>query len=172
MKAFYHRIGIYARLRILVFLILTANIAVGCNSSIISEGMLSPSPDRSIKGVNHSTPEEAVLSFYEAMDSSDVEMMNALIDSSDESSILFVEGFAKGTEQGIFAKINDIEIFTIEKTEKMARLRSHYFQSIYANNELVSEGLNGGWFTLIEKDAKWYFIGLADPVPPGWILDK
>ncbi len=154
------------------FLILTATILTSCYPPLILEQKINSGSDVSLTEVNQSSPEETVLSFYEAMDNGDIDMMKMLIDPNDESSNLFVKGFVLGLEQGIAGDTIDIEVNIVEETDALARVRSYFYETTYKNDELLWEGSNGGWFTLVKKDGKWYFIGLADPVPPGWILDK
>ncbi len=157
---------------LILSLMLTTTILTGCVLPSASDKEISPGSDISLTMANQSTPEEAVLSFYAAMDGGDIDMMTALIEADDESSNLFLEGLAMNVEQGVHGYTTDIEIYTVEETDNVARVRSYFYERMYKKNELLWEGSNGDWFTLVEKDDKWYFIGLADPIPPGWIIER
>lgn len=118
-----------------------------------------------------STPHEAIFSFYQAMDMSDAERLSLLVDPSDKSSLAFVEVFQDDKGIDIRSETTDIEVDIIEETGDRVRARVYFTQVLYLDNEILSEGENGDVFTLVARDGKWYFIGLADPIPPGWLLD-
>jgi len=39
------------------------------------------------------------------------------------------------------------------------------------DGQIVFDTDSGSNFTLVRKGEKWYFIGLGDPIPPGWITE-
>ncbi|MCP4090362.1 MAG: hypothetical protein GY746_11295 [Gammaproteobacteria bacterium] len=145
-----------------IAILTTGILATSCDTPTT----LKPQPDstNNVDGilVKQSTPEEAVLSFYQAMNDGDISKMKSLIDENDESSQVFLQGFAIGTDKGISITAEDISIYTIEESESSARIKSNIYMTVRQNGELISESSSGGWFTLIQKQSKWYFIDLGD----------
>ncbi len=142
---------------------------LSCGSSVpAAKGV-----DNSIQNqVRQSTPEETVMSYYTAKDNNDIDAMRLLIDNTDESSRTFLQGFINGVNSGVVGESTNIRINVVEKTESFARIRTNYYGTLSRGNELIMDGETGSTLSLVRKGDKWYFIGLADPIPPGWILER
>jgi hypothetical protein len=63
-------------------------------------------------------------------------------------------------------------IYVVEESEKWTRIRTNHRQKVFQDGHLIAEADSGGEFTLIQKDNKWYFLGVGDPIPPGWLLEQ
>lgn len=126
----------------------------------------SPTPE-----VNQSTPQEAVLSYYQAFNERNPQMMEALLDPEDESNQRFLRGFQGISENAIALEVGYPQIYVVEESEKWTRIRTNHHQKVFQNGRLIAEADSGGEFTLIRKGDKWYLIGVGDPIPPGWLLD-
>ncbi len=157
---------------LILCLFLVATLAVACENLSVPYGSLEPDTDIQLQQVKQSTPEDAAISLEEALNRNDFETMDALLYPSDESNQVFLRGYEMMLNDGVTVTNDDVSVAIVEQTESMARLRTYFYQTIYKNGEVLSEGRNGSWYTLTEKDGKWYFIGLADPVPPGWIIER
>ncbi len=124
------------------------------------------------KKVLQNTPEEATISFLEAWDNNDIEAMTQLIDDSDESNQTFLNGFTTIVKEGLSSETINIRLDVVEKTDTFARVRANYDATLSHGGRLIIDGESGSTLSLVRKGDKWYFIGLADPIPPGWILER
>lgn len=122
--------------------------------------------------VGQSTPQEAIQSYYQAVNEGNSELMAELLDASDESNQRFLEGFKDSLKTDLRFKIENVQIYVIEQNEKWTRIRTNHHQGFYQHGNLIAESESGDEMTLINKDGRWYFIGMGDPIPPGWLLDQ
>ena len=118
---------------------------------------------------DQSTPEAAVLSLLEAFSKKDVETVEKLMEPKDASNKIVLEGFKKGIEAGASMEITEIETVLIENNGRIARVLARFRQIIRMDNAIISDERSGGMYTLIKKEDKWYFIGLGQFPPPGWV---
>ena len=127
----------------------------------------SPTP-----GVSQSTPQEAVLSYYQAVNDANPELMAKLFDPKDESNQRFLDGFRKTLDAGTSFELSNPQIYVIEENERWTRIRTNHYQKMFQDGNLVADAESGGEYTLIRQNGKWYFIGMGDPIRPGWLLDQ
>jgi hypothetical protein len=120
---------------------------------------------------DQSTPEAAVQSLLKAFNERDVEAVEQLIEPTDKSNQLILEGLIKAIDIGATMEVSQIEITLAENTGEMARVNASFHQVLRIENEVVSDEPSGGMYTLIRKDGKWYFIGLGQFPPPGWVKE-
>jgi len=142
----------------------------GCSLTSSLDGMGSQSVGAG-PVVLQSTPEEAVTSFYQAVDGYDFASMQALMEPTDNSNKSFMVGFRQGITEGISGETTNIRTHIVEQTDDMVRIQVNHHQTTYRNDELLLDNESGNWFTLVKEDGCWYFIGLGDPVPPGWTIE-
>lgn len=148
---------------------------VSCQSLRTSPGQLStpavvivsPTPE-----VNQSSPQEAVLSFYQAFNTRNTQMMSALLDSEDESNQRFLRGFQEIPENALTLELSQPQIYVVEESKTWTRIRTNHHQKVFQDGHLIAEADSGGEFTLIQKGNKWYFLGVGNPIPPGWLLEQ
>lgn len=141
-----------------------------CGVTVSQDGMGSES-DGAGPVVLQGTPEEAVQSLLDALSDGDVKTVERLIEPSDQSNQMILEGFKKGIESGATTEFTDREIILAENTGEMARVQASFHQVFRINDDVVSDERSGGFYTLVKKGASWYFIGLGQNPPPGWIKE-
>jgi len=117
------------------------------------------------------TPQDAISSYYEAVNLDDVELMGQLMAPGDESSQLFLSGFEESLNQGLRMELTDISLYVVEETDNMVRIQVNHQQKMTDQGQIIFDTESGSNFTLVRKGDKWYFIGLGDPIPPGWIIE-
>lgn len=122
--------------------------------------------------VGQSTPQEAIQSYYKAVNEGNSELMAELLDASDESNQRFLEGFKDSLKTDLRFQIENVQIYVIEQNEKWTRIRTNHHQRFYQHGNLIAESESGDEMTLINKGGRWYFIGMGDPIPPGWLLGQ
>lgn len=142
----------------------------GCSLMASPEGMGSDSDGAGPVNLQ-GTPEDAIYSFFEAMNSGDIEPMRQLVDPEYESNQIFLKGFEEGLKQGLRIEVTDISLYVVEETGDMARIHANHQRTMTDNGQIVFDTESGSDFTLVRKGDKWYFIGLGDPIPPGWIIE-
>lgn len=136
--------------------------------SLVRQGAdASPTPD-----VSQSTAQEAVLSYYQAVNEGNSELMAKLLDASDESNQRFLEGFKDSLKADIQFNIENVRIYIIEQDEKWTRIRTNHYQKLYLHGDLIAAAESGEEMTLINKEGRWYFVGMGDLIPPGWLFDE
>lgn len=128
---------------------------------------VSPTP-----GSGQSTPQDAVLNYYHAVNERNVELMATLFDPEDESNQRFLDGFRNLLESGTIFELSSPKIYIIEEDAQWTRIRTNHYQKMFQDGRLVAEAESGGEYTLIRKGDKWYFIGMGDPIRPGWLIDQ
>jgi uncharacterized protein YchJ len=120
---------------------------------------------------DQSTPEAAVQSLLKAFNEGDIKAVERLIDPSDESNQMILDGLKRGIESGATMKFTQIETILAENTGEMARVQVRFHQVFRIEDEVVSDERSGDLYTLIKKGEKWYFIGLGQFPPPGWVTE-
>ena len=153
----------YCRPLLLLMLIALA----GCSLAVSEDGMGSESVGAG-PVVLQSTPEEAVQSLLDAFNDGDVKTVELLIEPSDQSNQMILEGFKKGIESGLTMEITEIEVILAENTGEVARVQARFHQVIRISDDVIFDERSGGLHTLVKKGDNWYFIGLGDVPPPGW----
>ena len=121
--------------------------------------------------IHQATPEEAVLSYYEAVNHGDLELMKELLDPGDESNSRFLHAFGDTLNSGIRFRLEDVRLYIVENSDKWTRIRTNHHQYMYQKERLMAETDAGGEYTLIRKNNRWYFIGMGDPIRPGWKVE-
>jgi len=150
---------------VLIFLLLA-----GCSQMASQEGMGSDSDGAGPVNLQE-TPQDAISSYYEAVNFGDVELMRQLMAPGDESSQLFLSGFEEMLKKGIRMEVTDISLYVVEEIDDMVRIHANHQQKVTDDGQVVFDTESGSDFTLVRKGDKWYFIGLGDPIPPGWKIE-
>jgi hypothetical protein len=127
----------------------------------------SPTP-----GVDQSTPEKAIRSLSEAFIRGDALAVAALVYPGDTDGADLVRGFQAFVAKRGVVHMTDLEIDVVANDGKVARARTRYYNKVMAESgEIILEGQTGSLYTLMRKEGRWYFVGLGQQVPPGWIDD-
>jgi len=113
-----------------------------------------------------------VLNYYRAVNEGNVELMATLFDPADESNQRFLDGFRSLLESGTIFELSSPKIYIIEENDQWTRIRTNHYQKMFQDGRLVAEAESGGEYTLIRRNDKWYFIGMGDPIRPGWLIDQ
>ena len=154
----------------LPLLILMLIALAGCSLAVSEDGMGSESVGAG-PVILQGTPEEAVQSLLDAFVDGDVKTVERLIEPSDESNQMILDGLKNGIASGATMEITDIEIILAENTGEMARVQASFHQVFRTNDDVVSDERSGAMHTLIKKGDRWYFIGLGQFPPPGWVKE-
>ena len=119
--------------------------------------------------IDQTTPESTVRSLYEALERGDMQAVRSLVHPADKDSALFVQRLEAAIQEGARVVISDLTIDVVANDGQIARARvSHGGKVVSASGEVLQEGPTGAFHTLVNKDGRWYFIGLDEPMPPGW----
>ncbi len=121
--------------------------------------------------VDQSTPEIAVENLYRAFNTHDSAMFRALIDPDDPDREKLVQGFEKLMASGIVYEQSDLTMAIVESTSDMTRVRAYFRERITIDGELVNDEDSGAELTLVARNGRWYFNGLGQWPPPGWIVE-
>ena len=123
-----------------------------------------------IVDVDQTTPEATVLSWYEAFNQQDVQAFQALLDPEDDDSEQALKALETLIARGVSFEISDIELDIVENDGQMARVRARYHEKVRVDDQVVINEYNGAELTLVIRDGRWYFIGVMQWPPPGWII--
>ena len=119
--------------------------------------------------IDQTSPESTVRSHYDAMNGDDAQALQALVYPGDTSSSLFVKGFKELIGTGGYIRITNLQVYVVENDSKVARATVSYDEKVVlGSGQVLLEGASGSFHTLVNKDGRWYFIGLDQPLPPGW----
>jgi len=119
--------------------------------------------------VDQTTPSAAVRSLYEALGRGDMQAVRSLVHPADKDSDLFVRSLETAIQEGAYVLISDLQIDVVANDGQIARTRvRHGGKVVSGSGEVLQEGPTGAFHTLVNKDGRWYFIGLGEPMPPGW----
>lgn len=144
-----------------MFLVSVSLLAASCSSA----------PTRPTVAVDQSTPEIAVENLYKAFNTHDSAMFRALIDPDDPDREKLVQGFEKLMASGIVYEQSDLTMAIVESTSDMTRVRAYFRERITIDGELVNDEDSGAELTLVARNGRWYFNGLGQWPPPGWIVE-
>ena len=97
--------------------------------------------------------------------------MKELLDPGDESNSRFLHAFGDTLNSGIRFRLEDVRLYIVENSDKWTRIRTNHHQYMYQKERLMAETDAGGEYTLIRKNNRWYFIGMGDPIRPGWKVE-
>ena len=118
--------------------------------------------------IDQSTPEATVLNLYEAFNDDDAQLLQALLDMDDDSNRKALKGFKLLVASKLHYEITDVEMDVVENDGRMARIRTRYHHTVTMGDEVVADTRAGAELTLVNRDGRWYFIGLGQWPPPGW----
>ena len=121
--------------------------------------------------IRQGTPQETIFSYFEVINSGDIELMRKLVDTENKSNQIFLKGFEEMMKQGLRIEVTDISLYVVEETGDMVRIQTNHQQKMTDNGRVVFDTESGSSFTLVRKGDKWFFIGLGAPIPPGWIIE-
>lgn len=148
-------------LQLTLLLTSLALLATGCSNLATNQSVV----------VDQSTPEKAVENLYKAFNTSDRALFYALIDPDDPDRDRLVKGFDELMASGIVYEHSDLKLDTVEATSDMTRVRVHFHEKILADGRLLNDEESGAELTLVTRNGMWYFTGLAQWPPPGWIVE-
>ena len=128
----------------------------------------SPTPTSSL---DQSTPEATIRTLYAAINRNDLSAVEQLVESGDKDSEPYVNGLKQMFAQGATLQVSDLKIDVVANDGQIARAQSRqYDKLILKSGEVYMEGSTSRLHTLINKHGRWYFRGLGQQVPPGWII--
>ncbi len=118
------------------------------------------------------TPEMAVREYYRAFATKDAELFGTVYGVDDSTRRDAERLFKDFLKSGLWYDIDDdIRLETVDKSDKIVRIRSHTYETIALHGIVISSGESGGMFTVENHDGCWYLIGLGISPPPGWVLE-
>ncbi len=128
----------------------------------------SPTPTASL---DQSTPEATIRTLYAAISRNDLSAVEQLVELGDKDSDPFIKGLSELISQGASWHVSDLEIDVVAEDEQIARAQSHqYDKLVLKSGQVYMEGATTNLHTLVKKNSRWYFRGLGQQVPPGWII--
>lgn len=134
-------------------------------------GCISSPTLTSISAPDQSTPEVTIRSLYDAINRSDLATVKLLVEPGDKDSEPFVKGLNEMISKGATWHVSDLEVDLVAQDGETARAQSRqYDKLVLKSGEVYMEGPTGNLHTLVRRDGRWYFRGLGQQVPPGWII--
>jgi hypothetical protein len=122
--------------------------------------------------IDQSTPEAAIRSLNDALTRGDVGAVEALVYPGDKSSADAIAGLRELVARGGVSYVSDLKIDVVANDGNVARARtSEHNRVVLKTGEPLLDEQTGNLYTLMKKGDRWYFIGLGQQVPPGWIYD-
>ncbi len=141
---------------------LTALVVLACTNSA-----------KPIVDVDQSTPVATVQSYLDAASRGDWQIVRALVKPGDKDSEAYLKRFEDFAKQGGHTQLSNAKIDVVEEGGPIARIRmSGHFKVFAGNGEVLSDFDTGDFFSLVKVDGRWYFVGLGQALPPGWIQQR
>jgi len=125
----------------------------------------------STSSLDQSTPEATIRTLYDAINRNDLSTVEQLAEPGDKDSEPFIKGLRELISQGASWNISDLEVDVVAEDGQIARAQSHqYDKLVLKSGQVYMEGSTSNLHTLVKKNGRWYFRGLGQQVPPGWII--
>lgn len=161
----YHMIGARGLRRICIQVLVVAILAVSvCACS---------NPEQNANYPDQSNPEATIRSYLELARRGDWRTLRTLVKPGDKDSEAYLQQFERFAKQGGRSEVTDIRLDVVEQTETIARIQmSGHFRVTDGNGKLLADTDSGGFFSLVKISNRWYFLGLGQPLPPGWIQPR
>lgn len=133
-----------------------------CAAIILLLGCSSKQKSNSIEEIDHTTPEAAVVAWYQAISEGDVHLQQALADSDSDVMKTAIQGSERLKRAGIAYHVMDLEVRQISNDGHHAKLRVKYkFQTV--SKKVTSEvQVGGALVSLVRKGDQWYVTRLGD----------
>ena len=157
--------GCQRKTRLCILLILSMFILLSSVISCRDAGQFSVGKN----APNQTTPELAVKSLLKAFSEKDISAVEQLALPEDSSNQIVIKGFQKAIEEGVTMEFADIEIKVKEDSPNLAQVQVSFQQIIRIDDQIISNERSGALYTLVKRDDEWYFVGLGQFPPPGWI---
>lgn len=120
--------------------------------------------------VDQPAPESTIRALYEALNLSNLQMLQAVLAPNDKWNEAAVRGFKYAWENGSSFEITDLTIDIVEIDDRRARARTRYHETMRSNGLVALDRESGSILTLDRIGDRWYFVGLGQqPSPPGWV---
>jgi hypothetical protein len=128
-------------------------------------------PSTPAASLDQSTPEATIRSLYDAINRSDLAAVQRLVEPGDKDSEPFIKGLGQLFSQGVTWQISDLEVDVVANDGDVARARSSQSDKVVLKSgQVYMEGPTSNLHTLARRNGRWYFRGLGQQVPPGWII--
>jgi len=147
-----------------IFAILMTVVLSACSGSATSTP---------VSDVDQSTPEAAIRSLNDAITRGDIRAVESFVYPGDKASEDFLRGFSQFVAEGGVSYVTDLRIDVVANDGKIARARtSEHDQVVLKSGKILLDEPTGDLYTLVKRDDRWYFVGLGQQVPPGWIAGQ
>jgi hypothetical protein len=122
---------------------------------------------------DQSNPEATIRSYLELASRGDWKTFRTLVKPGDKDSDAYLRQFERFAKQGGRSEVTNIRLDVVEQTETIARIQmSGHFRVTDGDGKLLADTDSGDFFSLVKIDNRWYFWGLGQPLPPGWIQPR
>jgi hypothetical protein len=120
---------------------------------------------------DQSTPEATIRSLYDAINRSDVRSVELLVESGDKDSADFIKGLKEIFASGATWEASNLEVDIPPNYGNIVKAQARLYEKLtLKSGQVYMEGPTSYLLMLIKKGERWYFRGLGQQVPPGWML--
>jgi hypothetical protein len=128
---------------------------------------------RELSAPDQSTPEAAIRSLNDAYNRRDVKTVRVLVKPNDPASNAYLAKYEDFVKQGGGHQIDNVEVDIVENSEGFARARMRaQIKIITGTGQTIADSQGGGLYSLVKLQERWYFVGLGQAVPPGWLAPR